>query len=133
MAETIRITGLDIPAAMRSAAAASHEAALEASERAAEIVVDQTRPLIPRGRSGAARASLKAMGATVSAGGSRAPYFGWLDFGGRVGVKKSVLRRYVAGGRYIWPTLDRETRRINEAMAEGLAAAVERAGLEVTS
>ncbi len=132
MIDPIRLEGLDIGAAMRRAATASSEAALEASERAAEIVVDQTRPLIPRGRTGAARASLKAMGASVSLGGAPAPYAPWLDFGGRVGVKKSVLRRFVPGGRYVWPTLDRETERINEVMAEALVQAVERAGIEVT-
>lgn len=88
----------------------------------AELVLDTARPLVPR-RSGDARASLKA-GSTetavqIKAGGTKAPYWGWLDFGGTVGkgrvsshvahkkaaVAGQVKRRFITEGRFIYPTL----------------------------
>lgn len=74
----------------------------------AEIVLDTARPLVPT-RSGDARASLKA-GSTekavqIKAGGTKAPYWGWLDFGGKVGRAKSIRRPFRTEGRYIYPTL----------------------------
>lgn len=74
--------------------------------KAAEMTKRDAQGLVPRGPSGAARASLRVLGSsgtrpvsTVVGGGSRAPYFGWLDFGGRTGIKNSVERRFVRGGR----------------------------------
>lgn len=77
----------------------------------ADVVLDTARPLVPT-RSGKARASLKA-GSTekavqIKAGGAKAPYWGWLDFGGKVGHNKSVKRRFITEGRYIYPTLTRK-------------------------
>jgi hypothetical protein len=74
----------------------------------ADVVLDTARPLVPT-RSGDARSSLKA-GSTekavqIKAGGTKAPYWGFLDFGGKVGRKKSVKRRFIQEGRYIYPTL----------------------------
>lgn len=126
------ITGLDIQAAMRRAKQTSSESLPEAAESAADLVAGKARDLIPRGRTGNARASLKAMGATVSLGGPDAPYAPWLDFGGRVGIKKSVDRRYIRGGRYLWPVLHDQTKSIDDLMADNIARAVERAGVEVT-
>lgn len=71
---------------------------------AAETVADDAQRLVPRGATGAAKASLRAMGAAVTIGGSRAPYGPWLEFGGNVGRHESVHRPFVPGGRYIWPT-----------------------------
>ena len=74
----------------------------------AEVVLETARPLVPT-RSGKARASLKA-GSTekavqIKAGGAKAPYWGWLDFGGKVGRAKSVRRPFIMEGRYIYPSL----------------------------
>lgn len=131
MIDPIRVSGVDIERAMFQASAAVREAASEAAVEAAELVADKARGLVPRGPSGAARASLRAMGAKVQGGGSRAPYFPFLDFGGRVGIKGSVRRRFIQGGRYIWPTLDAETERINDEMSRALVRAVEASGIEV--
>lgn len=79
----------------------------QAGKRAAELVAESARAKVPV-RSGAARGSVRATagrGGSVSGGGARAPYFPWLDWGGRVGRGKSVYRPVVQGGRYLYPAL----------------------------
>lgn len=87
----------------------------------ADIVLDTARPLVPT-RAGKARASLKA-GSTekavqIKAGGTKAPYWGWLDFGGKVGRAKSVKRRFEPEGRYIYPTLRKRRDEIEDKFYE---------------
>lgn len=87
----------------------------------ADVVLSAARPLVPS-RSGKARASLKA-GSTeravqITAGGSKAPYWSWLDFGGRVGRAKSVRRRFIQEGRYIYPTLRKKRDDIEDKFYE---------------
>lgn len=100
-------------------------------EFAAETVADDAERLVPRGPSGAARASLKAIGASVSIGGPRAPYGPWLEFGGRVGVNESVSRRVVPGGRSIWPSWEKNRTDILTAMERGLGDLAKESGLDV--
>lgn len=75
---------------------------------AAEIIVTAARPLVPH-RSGDAAGSIKVgstqRAAQIKVGGEAAPYFPWLDFGGRVGPRKTTLRPFIQRGRYIYPTL----------------------------
>src|SRR5688500_14053726 len=98
MSEAIRVEGLkpfvkslkaldrDLPKAMR-----------HANNAVASVVVDAAGPKIPV-RSGKARRSLKAKSTRtavrVSAGGKRVAYYGWLDFGGSTGIKRSVRRHF---------------------------------------
>lgn len=87
----------------------------------AEVVLDTARPLVPT-RSGKAKASLKA-GSTeravqIKAGGTKAPYWSWLDFGGKVGRSKSVRRPFIMGGRYIYPTLKKRRDEIEDKFYE---------------
>lgn len=100
---------------------------------AANVVVDKARPLIPR-LTGAAAGSLKAKStrtaARVSAGGRKVPYYGWLDFGGRVGRHNSVSRPFMKEGRYIWKTFSEERTKVQDVMEKGLKQLAERAGLE---
>ena len=95
---------------------------------AAGIVAD-ARTLIPRGPSGRARASLTARDGLITGGGSKAPYFGWLVFGGRVGRRDSVRRSFVPGGRWIWPTWMKSRTDILTSMENGLMEAAREAGL----
>lgn len=121
----------DVRAALRRSSDAAAPALDVAVERIAEDVLSAARRKVPRGRSGAARASLKVMGSsgteTLSAGGRKAPYFGWLDFGGRTGARGGRGRRpYKRGGRYIYPALasldTTITRHLEAAAAETLRA-----------
>lgn len=102
---------------------------------AVQIVVDWARPRIPK-RSGRAQRSLKAAStrtaARIQAGGSRAPYYPWLDFGGRVGRQRAVKRGFIREGRYIFKGL-RETRpEFEAAVNRALVRVAEGTGLEVT-
>jgi hypothetical protein len=86
-------------------------------------------------RSGRARGSLKAMSSQretrISAGGRKAPYYGWLDFGGRIGRDKATVRPFVPAGRYIWPAVAANRDGIAKAIEEALTDLARRKGFEV--
>jgi hypothetical protein len=102
---------------------------------AAQIVVDRAGPKVPR-RTGAAAASLKVRSnqrsARVAAGGRKAPYYPWLDFGGRTGPNRSVVRPFKTEGRYVYPTVRESSDEIQMVMADGLSDLAQTAGLVVT-
>lgn len=98
---------------------------------AAESVVTRARRGVPT-LSGKARASIKATGLAVRGGGSRAPYYPWLDYGGRVGRKKSIARSWRSGGRYIYPALTAEWMGLMTDAERELVDLARDAGLEVT-
>lgn len=101
----------------------------------ANLLVNRTRPLIPK-LTGRAAASLKASSTRTSArvrmGGSRARYMPWLDYGGRVGVNRSVERPFYREGRYLYPTLKKIRPEIEASLQGALERVVRDAGLEVT-
>lgn len=102
---------------------------------AADLLIERTRPTIPA-RTGAARNSLKAKStrtsARVSVGGPRARYYPWLDFGGRTGRKKSVVRPFYTEGRYLYPTLRKIRPLIASQLEEAITEVAEGVGLDVT-
>lgn len=101
----------------------------------ADLIITEARQEIPR-RTGAAAASLKAAstGTTIRirVGGRKAPYYPWLDFGGKTGKSKSVVRRFYSEGRYLYPTLRRERDRFDERLETALQGTADAAGLERT-
>jgi len=101
---------------------------------AADLLIERTRPTIPR-RSGAAANSLRARSTRTSAkvgvGGRKAPYYPWLDFGGRTGHKKSAVRPFKKQGRYLYPTLARVRPEIERQLGAALTAVARDAGLDV--
>lgn len=77
----------------------------------AETVAEDARSRVPV-RTGRAQRSIKALAsgstAGVRGGQKSVPYYGWLDFGGKIVQRKMrrVLRREVIkGGRYMYPAL----------------------------
>lgn len=100
----------------------------------AETVAGGARRRVPT-KTGKAKASVKVASsqreAIVKAGGARVPYYPWLDFGGRVGINKSVSRPFVTGGRYLYPSYDASRASIGPALERGLVELVRDAGLEV--
>lgn len=72
---------------------------------AANLVVNDARPRVPR-RTGRAQSTIKARSTRtavrVAMGGTKAPYMPWLDFGGRVGRGRSVVRPFIKDGRYVY-------------------------------
>lgn len=139
MAEPIRIEGLrefsrnlrkldnDLPKALRVA-----------MNQGAELVIGEATPGIPS-RTGRARKSVrKASTRTqvrVTGGGKRAPYYPWLDFGGRVGRRRSIARPFIADGRYIYSAYFglRSAGRFEEVLTDALLDVARQAGLEVES
>lgn len=101
----------------------------------AQVVVNIARPRIPQ-RSGLARASLRAAStataARVQAGGSRAPYYPWLDYGGKTGRGKSIARPFERHGRYIYPAYWSQQANIQKMLETRIAKVIEANGLEVT-
>lgn len=105
-----------------------------ALNESADFLISATKPKIPS-RTGAARASLKAKSTRtlvrISAGGRRAPYYPWLDFGGRTGRRRSVSREFIKEGRYLYPTLRVERQRFQDILQDSLVKVAEGAGMEV--
>jgi hypothetical protein len=102
---------------------------------AAEVVVEGARPKIPR-RTGRAAASLRVQSSQresrVAAGGARVPYYGWLDFGGSVGRKRSIRRPFLRDGRYIYPTFRDRRATFQRILEKGLHDLATKSGLDVT-
>jgi hypothetical protein len=102
---------------------------------AAQLLVDTARPTVPS-VSGAARRSMKARStrtsARVAVGGTTAPYFPWLDFGGQGKVRgRPAAREFISEGRYVYPTLSRIRPQIEDALRQGIVDAARGAGLEI--
>lgn len=135
MAETIKIDGLnefvrnlkkldaDLPKTLRVG-----------FNDAAQIVVDYAKPRVPH-KSGKAAGSIRAQSTRttvrVSEGGKRAPYMPFLDFGGRVGRKRSIVRPFIKEGRFLYAALDDRHDVIVAAVQKALHDAATAAGLAV--
>lgn len=104
---------------------------------AANLVVKGAKPSVPK-TSGKAGGSVRAQStqklSRVSGGGSRAPYYPWLDFGGSVGRGGATKRAYSREGRYIYPTYRKamESGEFQERMKTGLDALGAKAGLDMS-
>lgn len=131
----ISVEGLtDLNRALKQIEPAAAKGMRLALNGVADVLVQKTRPLIPTATGRAAR-SLKARStatkARIAVGGRAAPYYPWLDFGGRVGPKKSVERPFFKEGRYVYPTLKRVRPDIEKALGAALAGVARDAGLDV--
>lgn len=107
-----------------------------ALNQAADVVVREALPRIPK-RTGRAKSTVKAMStrtaSRVSGGSKRAPYYPWLDFGGRVGRNRSVERPFYKSGRYIYQAYYDKTDEVQAALTGALVDVARQAGLEVDS
>lgn len=106
-----------------------------AGNEAAGYVVDDARSRMPR-RSGRGAKSVKAKSTRtavrITEGGKAAPYVPWLDYGGRVGPNKSVVRKFEPDGRYVYPAFGDNRERIDESYRNALRTIARSAGLEMT-
>jgi len=135
VADAIRVDGLaEFTRNLRRLDAELPKAVRVALNDAADVVLGYARPRVPA-RSGRAARSLRARStrtqSRVSGGGRRAPYYPWLDFGGRVGPGKSVRRPFLTEGRYIYPGFHAHRAEFTDAMSRALVAVAGRAGIEV--
>lgn len=135
--EPIKVTGLkefrrnlgviskDLPKAMRTA-----------NNEVADIVVVYVKDRMER-RTGAAAGTVRVASTQkevrVREGSAKRPYVPWLDFGGRVGPKRSVRRAFYSDGRYLYPALAATRDELTTRLADGLTDLCRRANLEVTS
>lgn len=132
---TLRVVGLkEFKKGLRGIDRGAPKAVRVALNGVADVLIGATRPKIPR-LSGAAAASLQARSsqseARISVGGPKAPYYPWLDFGGRVGRNRSVVRPFYSDGRYIYPTLGEIRTDIEGAMLKAMAQLASANGVEV--
>lgn len=101
---------------------------------AADLVVKDARPLIAT-KSGKAKSTVKARStqtaSRVVGGGNKAPYYPWLDFGGRVGKNKSVRRPFITHGRYIYNAFYDNQPRYAELLEQGLLKVAASAGVVI--
>lgn len=131
----------ELQAALKAADGESQKQIRVVFNQAADVVAGGARRRLPV-RSGRARGSIKPLSqqrlAKVVAGSGRVPYYGFLDFGNAPGRGRGVgrgdthPRRFVPGGRYLYPSWDANRRSILDAMAAGIVAVAETAGLRVT-
>jgi hypothetical protein len=108
------------------------EALQETLDYSADLLVRTTLPKVPR-VSGAARGSIRATSGSqssrVTAGGPDAPYFAWLDLGGRAGRNLSVLRPVIREGRYLYPSLREITPDVDREIEQSMDRAIRNGGL----
>jgi hypothetical protein len=132
--DTIRIEGLaQLNRSLRALGSDMPKALRLAANEAAEIVIDTARAKVPR-RTGKASASIRASStrtaARVTAGGRRAPYFPWLDYGGRTGRNNTARRPFIADGRYVYPAFREKRAEFERILRETLTRVIRDAGLE---
>lgn len=107
-----------------------------ALNEAADLVVTGAKTRVPK-KTGKAAASIKPASTRtavrVKAGGKRAPYYPWLDFGGRVGKRRSVKRPFLKEGRYLYDVYFdlRDSGRIQQVLQKALLDVASQAGVEV--
>lgn len=139
----IEIQGLrDLQRALKQMDGESQKLLRVVLNSAAETVIGGARRRVPRGPSGNARASLKPRSgqreAIVVGGGRKAPYYGFLEFGNKVraghgvGRGDSVPRKFVPGGRYMYPSWAANRKSILAALADSISDLARNSGLEVS-
>lgn len=105
-----------------------------AHNEAAQLIVDYAKPRVPR-KTGRAAGTIKARStrteSRVSGGSKRVPWYGWLDFGGRVGRKRSVARPFIKEGRYLYPALSANYDKFAQLLTDALVDVARQAGIEV--
>lgn len=136
MAEIIQVRGLkEFNRELRRVDKNAPKGLRLAGNKAADIVIRSAVPRIPR-RTGRAAGSVKAAStrtaARIQGGGARAPYYPWLDFGGRVGRNNSVHRPFLRRGRYIWAAFGDRRDSVEDTLRDELTRVAESAGWTVT-
>ncbi len=93
-------------------------------------IASRTAAKVPRLTGRAASSVVPRSGGAIAVGGTKAPHYPWLDFGGRVGRGKSISRPVIPGGRYLYPTIQEERDSIIEEVNDVLMRLAKAAGFE---
>jgi hypothetical protein len=131
----IKVEGLtEFVRALKRVESANPRAMRLAFNETGKIIVSWAQPRVAR-KTGRAARSIRATSTPqqgkVTGGGARVPYYAWLDFGGRVGRKRSVHRPFLKAGRYIYPGYAANIDEIEDVLLRELLRVVEGAGLAV--
>jgi hypothetical protein len=135
MADPIRIQGLsEFRRAYRQVQTDAPKQLRSVMNDAMNIVVGWAQPRVPR-RTGRAAASLRAKStgskARIAGGSRRVPYYPWLDFGGRVGARRQVVREFRKDGRYIYAGYFAKKDEIVKALQGGMVKLANGVGWDV--
>lgn len=133
MGEVVRIEGLrEFQKKLKEADGNSQKELRLVFNDAADLVVSGAKQTIPV-RTGRAASTVKAQSsqrqARVKAGSAKVPYYGWLDFGGSVGIHNSVKRPFIKDGRYLYPTFQANKGNVLDRLERGLEQLITKAGL----
>jgi hypothetical protein len=137
MTGKVEITGLkEFQKSLRDADAGLPKLLRLVLNDAANLVLDYARPKVPT-KTGRARSSLKARSSQravrIAVGGTKAPYYPWLDFGGEGKVRgRPTPRPFIRSGRYLYPGLAARHEQVQAVMSAGLADLAKSAGMDVT-
>ena len=136
--EPIRVEGIrEVADALKGIDVKLQKELREGMKQAAEIVAAEARRNVPS-RTGKAASSVKAKGtnkgAGIAFGGSKAPYYPFLDFGGSTGRghepgkanSGAVKRPIVEGGRYVYPAIAAKGDEVREVVDQLLADLIQR-------
>lgn len=132
----IAVDGLnDLRKAAKAIGDGSEKELRPALNEAAQIVVNVAQRRVPV-RTGAARKSIGVASTgnkmRIKAGGTKAPYFPWLDYGGKTGRNRSVSRPFERHGRYLYPAFWSQYDNIRRLLEKRLTEFIESKGLEIT-
>jgi hypothetical protein len=133
--DPVKIEGLaEFNRALKKLSADLPKALRLAHNEAAQLIVDYAKPRVPR-KTGRAAGSIKAKStrteSRVSGGSKRVPWYPFIDFGGRVGPKRSVHRPFVKQGRYLYPALGANYDKFVDLLTNKLLDVARQAGVEV--
>jgi HK97 gp10 family phage protein len=130
----VEIKGLrDLQAALKATEDGAQKELRVALNKAADLVASGASRRVPV-KTGAARGSLRAQSsqreAKIIGGSKKVAYYGWLEFGGRIGKNKSVRRPFIKSGRYLWPAYAAQRTQVAQVIADELDALMARTGLD---
>jgi hypothetical protein len=138
MADAIKIDGLtQFSKAIKEIDTGLPKMLRLALNQSADLVVTGARPKVPS-NTGRAKGSIKAASAQdkvrIKAGGPKAPWYPWLDYGGEGRRKgRPTHRPFIKSGRYLYPVYfaKRDSGEFQTIMQTALDEVVKAAGLEV--
>lgn len=132
--DPIRVEGLrELQAALKRIDGESQKQLRVALNNAAEGIASDARRRVPT-RTGKARASIRATSSQresrVSGGKKAVPYYSWLDYGGKTGIGKSVVRPFKKAGRYLYPAYHDQRDEMLASLTREIVAVAHAAGLK---
>lgn len=137
MADPIKIEGLaQFRKSLKELDKNAPRALRVAFNSAAEVIVETARPKVPRGPTGRARNAIKLRSsqteARIAGGSKKAPYYPWLDFGGKAGRGRKMSRPFLKNGRYIYDAYFRRRDEFVDNLSSELDDVVRKSGLDVS-